>query len=246
MALFTGGCACRRRGAAVPCERLRAMLYWIHQDFRRGGGALQIVDMETWERREAYEFFSRMEYPFYSVTIPVDVTNVKAVSSRAGVSFYHLMIWVCTKAVNAVPAFRLRVRDGQVVRLAHTEPSFTSLRGGSEQFQIITIPWEEDWVAFCGRAAEVSGAQTAFITPASADDGLIYFSCLPWFDFTALTNEHRLDRDDTVPRLAWGKYFTENGRLMVHLSVEVNHRLLDGRHIGALKERLDDEIATLR
>lgn len=72
------------------------------------------------------------------------------------------------------------------------------------------------------------------------------FSCLPWFDFTALTNEHRLDRDDTVPRLAWGKYFTENGRLMVHLSVEVNHRLLDGRHIGALKERLDDEIATLR
>lgn len=116
-----------------------------------------------------------MEYPFYSVTIPVDVTNVKAVSSRAGVSFYHLMIWVCTKAVNAVPAFRLRVRDGQVVRLAHTEPSFTSLRGGSEQFQIITIPWEEDWVAFCGRAAEVSGAQTAFITPAGADDGLIYF-----------------------------------------------------------------------
>ena len=76
-------------------------------------------------------------------------------------------------------------------------------------------------------------------------DGLIYFSCTPWFDFTALTNEHKLDRDDTVPHLAWGKYYEEQGRLMVHLSVEVNHRTVDGFHIGQLMEGIRRGISGL-
>ncbi|HJG28178.1 MAG TPA: hypothetical protein K8V20_05995 [Subdoligranulum variabile] len=73
----------------------------------------------------------------------------------------------------------------------------------------------------------------------------MYFSCTPWFDFTALTNEHALDKDDTVPRLAWGRWYEEKGRWWVHLSVEVNHRLVDGLHIGQMKEALDAEIAAL-
>lgn len=206
---------------------------------------MEIVNTADWERREAFQLFSRMEYPFYSVTIPVDVTRVKKAARERGVSFYHLMIWACTKAVNSVPQFRLRVRGDQVVRLERTDPSYTAMRKGSEQFQIITLPWEEDPAAFCRAAGEKEAAQTAFIEAGKETDGLIYFSCTPWFDFTALTNEHSLDRDDTIPRLAWGQYQERDGGLWVHLSVEVNHRLIDGWHIGRLKEALDREIGAL-
>ena len=48
-----------------------------------------------------------------------------------------------------------------------------------------------------------------------------------------------------MPRLAWGRWYEENDRLWVHLSVEVNHRLIDGLHIGQMKEALDREIAAL-
>ena len=116
---------------------------------------------------------------------------------------------------------------------------------GSELFQIITMPWEEDYMEFCRHAKERSEAQTGFLDQEKETDELIYFSCTPWFDFTALTNEHKLDKDDTVPHLAWGRYYEEKGRLMVHLSVEVNHRTVDGFHIGKLKERIDREIDAL-
>lgn len=206
---------------------------------------MEYIDKETWARREAYELFSQCDWPFYSVTIPIEVSRVKSHSIIHGLSFYHLMVWLCTKAVNSVPEFRLRIRGGDVVRLDRTDPSFTSMRPGAEDFQIITMPWEADPASFCEHARRRSEAQTRFLDQDAETDALVYFSCTPWFDFTSLTNERRLDRDDTIPRLAWGKYCEDRGRLWVHMSIEVNHRTIDGFHIGQLKEAIDREIAAL-
>ena len=206
---------------------------------------MKIIDPENWPRREAFAHFSRADYPFYSVVVPLDVTALLARTRREGLSFYYAMIWLCTAAVNAVPAFRQRVRGDQVVELEHTEPSFTDLHKGAEQFHIVTLPWEADLREFCCHAAEKSAAQRCFLAHDDETDGLIYFSCLPWFDFTALTNEHLLDRDDTEPRLTWGRYCEENGRVRLHLSIEVNHRLIDGLHIGRLCAEIERRIAEM-
>lgn len=206
---------------------------------------MEIIDISTWERREAFELFSRKDYPFYSVTVPIDVTNVKAVSKSRGLSFYYLMVWLCTKAVNSVAEFRVRIHGDEVVRLERTEPSFTDMQKGAEQFHIVTTSWEEDAVAFCLKAKKKSEEQKCFIDMGTETDALIYFSCTPWFDFTALTNEHDLDRDDAVPRLAWGRYYEEGGRLLLHLSIEVNHRTVDGFHIGKLVRAIEAGIAGL-
>lgn len=206
---------------------------------------MESIDLNTWSRREAFAFFSQADWPFYAVTIPLEVTRVKAVSRERGLSFYHLMVWLCTKALNSVPAFRLRVRGDEVVRLDRADPSFTSLRPGADAFQIITMPWEEDPAAFCAHAKVRCQTQTSFLDQSSETDALIYFSCIPWFDFTALTNERSANRDDTVPRLVWGRYYEDKGGLWLHLSVDVNHRTIDGLHIGLLKEAIDREIAAL-
>ena len=68
---------------------------------------------------------------------------------------------------------------------------------------------------------------------------MIFFSCLPWLDVTSLTNERNLDPDDAVPRIAWGKFVQENGRWMLGMSLEVNHRFIDGVHIGQFAKELE-------
>ena len=100
------------------------------------------IDFNTWERRDAYRLFSRTAWPFYSVVFPVDVTAVHAAAKRDGQSFYYTMVWVCTKALNRIPAFRQRIRGETVVELDWTDPSFTDLHKGAEQFHIVTMPWE--------------------------------------------------------------------------------------------------------
>ncbi len=206
--------------------------------------------METWERREAYKYFSSFSNPFYMVSFRLDVTDLYRFTKSSGLSFYTGMVWACTEALNSVDAFHLAIRNGNVVRLPRRDPSFTALRPGAEQFHIVTMEHMADIGSFSREADRLSKNQTAFLESEKETDNLIYYSCLPWIDLTALTQERDLSAhgalDDSIPRLTWGKYTEENGRKTLGLSMEVNHRLIDGIHIGRFAERFMEITAQLK
>lgn len=204
-----------------------------------------IFDYNTWPRREIYEFFSGVSQPFYSVTFRVDVTRVYEYVKARGLSFYYALTWLVTRAVNRVPEFLLTIRGGQVQLLSRREPSFTDIKPGSDCFYMVTMTAGDDLDEFCRAAKRRSAAQDYFMNPDDESDELIYISCAPWIDITGLTNERDFDRDDAVPRIAWGRYTEENGRLRIGMSLELNHRLIDGVHIGQFAAALDDEISRL-
>jgi chloramphenicol O-acetyltransferase type A len=45
---------------------------------------------------------------------------------------------------------------------------------------------------------------------------------------------------DSIPRFAWGKFFPENQRLLMPLSVQAHHALVDGVHMGFYFEFMQD------
>ena len=206
---------------------------------------MQRLDFDSWPRREIYSFFAPISDPFYSVTFRLDVTQLHRYTRARGLSFYHSLIWLCTRAIGRVEAFSYAVKDGQLLRLESRRPSFTHLKKGSEQFQIVTLPFEEDLAAFCATAREKAEKQDFFIDFAGEGIDMIFFSCLPWVDITALTNERDFDADDAIPRIAWGKIVEENGRETLGLSIEVNHRFIDGLHIGLFAKELERQIREL-
>ena len=183
------------------------------------------------------------------VSFRQDVTRLYDFVKAEGLSFYYGMIWACTRALNAVEAFRFAIREGEIVRLSRRMPSFTDLKPGAEQFHIVTMDCGEDIRGFCRKAAQKSRAQEGFIDLSQETDELIYISCLPWIDLTALTNERDLStpgaRDDSIPRIAWGSYTEDEGRKALGLSLEVNHRLIDGVHIGRFAEALNNVLNEL-
>ena len=201
---------------------------------------MKVIDKETWPRRGHYEFFAPMSNPFYSLTFPVDVTTLKSYTKRNKLSFYYSLVYLVTKAMDQVEAFRYKCRGEEIVLHDHLIPSFTDLKPGSELFHITTLEAGEDMAGFCRRAGEASRAQTAFITAGPwPGDQLIYFTCQPWFPITSLTNERDLNPEDSVPRVAWGKYEEKDGRLVLSMSLELNHRLVDGVHVGQFYQRLN-------
>ena len=138
--------------------------------------------------------------------------------------------------------FRYTMDNGRVALLDERIPSFCDLKPGSELFHIVTLPAGGDMTAFCAAAKEKSAAQTVFLDQSSEGSSLIYISCAPWIDFTSLTNERDFDPDDAIPRIAWGKYVEENGKKTLGMSLEVNHRFIDGYHIGKFAEELTKRI----
>lgn len=207
------------------------------------------VDLETWPRRELFTFFGGVSNPYYMVTFRQDVTKLYHYVKAHQLSFYYTLIYCCTRALNQVEAFRYTIRGDAVYLLEGRMPSFTDLKKGSEQFHIVTMPCRGTAAEFCKAARERSRNQKKFIDQESETDGLIYFSCLPWVDVTAITNERELlapnARDDSIPRLAWGKYTKTGDRVELGISVDVNHRLIDGLHIGRFAQALTEEMDRL-
>ena len=203
------------------------------------------VDPERWPRKQIFDFFSSISDPFYSVTFRLEVTRLHRYTREKGLSFYHSLIWLCTRALERVDAFSFALAEGELVRLESRRPSFTHLKPGSESFQIVTLPCEGSMEEFCAAAKKKSEEQDFFIDRAGEGIDMIFFSCVPWLDITALTNERDLDADDAVPRIAWGKYTEENGKEILGLSVEVNHRFIDGLHIGLFARELERLIGEL-
>ena len=203
------------------------------------------LELESWERREQFEFFSRISQPFYSVSFRVDVTKVYDFAKKNAVSFYYAMTYLVTKALNSAPELRICVRDGELFVLDERIPSFTDMKKGSEAFYIVTLPAGDDILDFCERAKRKSSEQSSFLEQSEETDELIFISCLPWLDITSLTNERDFDPDDAIPRIAWGKYTEENGKKILGMSVEVNHRFCDGVHIGKFNKKLCELIENI-
>lgn len=208
---------------------------------------MQIVEKESWPRREVYEFFAGMSHPFYALTFPVDVTPLRAWCKERGLSFYAAMVYGVTKAMERVDAFLYKDRGEQIVKVDRLVPSFTDLHPGSEQFHIVTLEAGDNLADFCRRARAKSAAQTVFISESGpwAPDELVYFSCLLWFPLTAATNERDADPSDSIPRVTWGRWEERDGRTLLSLSLELNHRLLDGAHVGRFYAELNAWLQTL-
>ena len=70
--------------------------------------------------------------------------------------------------------------------------------------------------------------------PINSDD-CVYCSALPWVNFTG-HKEPKNSESDSITRLAFGKFIKNEGRLLMPVSITVNHALIDGYHVGLFLE----------
>ena len=191
------------------------------------------IDMQTWSRREHFEFFNTFNHPHFNLCANVDLTNFYPVIKAHGFSISVAIIYVISRAANAIPEFRYRMRDGEIIEHETVSPSVTILIA-NDLFSFCAIEYCPDFPEFARRAIEVMAAVKSNPTlkdPPGRDD-LLFMTALPWVSFTSFTHPMRLHPCDSVPRFAWGKYFTQAGALLMPLSVQGHHALMDGVHLG--------------
>jgi chloramphenicol O-acetyltransferase type A len=210
---------------------------------------MKYIDLDTWSRKEHFNFFYRMDYPQYNICFNLDVTRFLAFTREKKLSFYYAMIFAVTDVVNQYDDFKYRIRKGQVVMHDLIHPSFTDMNGNSQNdlFKMVTVDMKDSLIDFEKATREISRNQSAFMVPEklAGRDDVIYITCIPWISFTHVSHTISINRDDSVPRISWGKYFKQEDKVWLPFSVQVHHALLDGYHIGKYAEKLQqylDEI----
>lgn len=209
--------------------------------------SVKIIDQTTWDRKEHFDFFTHDDASaLYDVTTEIDVTHFYRFIKQQNISFYYGLIDATTKVMNQIDNFRYKIRGENVVLVDHLIPSFTDLKKDSELFHIVTLDFAGTMKEFSDEAKRVSDAQKDYFPKSEyPQDTMIQFSCLPWFSFTNLGNELSLDRDDSIIKVTWGKFENKEDRLLLPYSVQVNHRLVDGIHLGKLINQLQAYLDSL-
>lgn len=202
---------------------------------------MRIIDRTTWERAEHYNFFRSMDYPQYNICMDVDITNFLKKTKVKKLPFYYAMIYAAMTAANEVEEFRYRIRGEEVVVHDVLHPSFTDLAQGSELFKFVTVELEATMEDFVAKAKDKSERQQKHLPfEEMSREDLIYITCIPWISFTHLSHTINLRKDDAVPRISWGKYYSQGDKILLPFSVQVNHALVDGVHVGKYVEKLQE------
>ena len=207
---------------------------------------MRTIDIENWKRREHFKFFHRMDYPQFNICMDLDVSNFLAFTKDKNLSFYYAMIYAVTKVLNTFDDFKIRIRDDKIVMHDKIHPSFTDM-SNDDLFKFVTVDIADDIFTFAKLAQETNQNQKDYFPIEELDgrDDLIYITCVPWISFTHISHTISLNRNDSVPRISWGKYYKKENKTWLPFSVQVNHALLDGFHIGKYTEKLQkylDEI----
>ena len=70
-------------------------------------------------------------------------------------------------------------------------------------------------------------------------DDYLFLSSFPWVSFTGFQHAMSYHPHDSVPRITWGKFIQEQGRIKMPLSVQAHHGVVDGQHIGSYFQQME-------
>ena len=206
---------------------------------------VETIDKSTWNRRDIYEMFSREREPFYEITFPVDVTNLKTYVKKHKLSFHFSCVYLAIQAINEVDAFLLKIHGDEIVRLDKLHPGSTDSDANSDVFHYVTLYVNGTMEEYCRRVKETADMTGFFRGDPCAQEEMVFFTVLPWISFTGLRNVPPSHRDDSIPRVSFGKYTCTDGKLMMPCAVLANHRLVDGQHVGQFYEKFQKKIDEL-
>lgn len=199
-----------------------------------------IIDINSWKRKEHYNFFSKFDQPFFGVTSYINCTEAFHYCKVYKVPFLNYYIHKSLLAANHVREFRHRIENEHVVEYAHISGSITVLRN-DETFGFAYFDYHPDLKAFSEEAEKAirSEKTAAGLKLKPNSNNLIHYSILPGINFSSMQHAQMLVRGDTVPKIVFGKLVFNDGQVLLPTFVHVHHALCDGIHISKFLEEYE-------
>jgi chloramphenicol O-acetyltransferase type A len=202
---------------------------------------MRTIDMQTYPRREHFEIFSAFDQPHFNLCANVDLTKFYPGVKQRGYSFTVALVYVLSRASNAIPEFRQRIRAGKVIEHEIVHPSGTILVD-EDRFSFCTFDYYENFLEFAPKAVEMIAYVKEHLTleDEPGRDDLLFMTAIPWVSFTSFMHPLHMSPADSVPRFAWGKIFEDGEQLLMPLSVQGHHGLMDGIHMARYYKEVQD------
>jgi chloramphenicol O-acetyltransferase type A len=200
------------------------------------------VDVENWNRKNTFEFFKNFEDPFFNIAANLDVTALYRFCKEKNLSFALSTLFYSLSAANEIREFRIRLQNEKLVEFEQIHATQTILQP-DETFSFCYFAMKTDVFEF-NRSGQIALEKYKKLNTFDVETeriDLIYYSVIPWISFTSFKHASRFDKSQTVPRIVFGKVFDDARAKKMPVSVEVNHAIMDGIHVGKFFNRLQEK-----
>lgn len=200
-----------------------------------------LIDIENWNRKEHYLFFSKFEEPFFGVTLTVNCTNAYLRAKDNQVSFFLYYLYRALKAANEIENFRYRIIENQPYKFDSVNASPTINRPDGT-FGFAYMNYFENANKFYEMALkEIENIKnTNNLLPAVSGENVIHFSAIPWLNFTSISHARSFSYPDSCPKISFGKVTENEGIKTMPISIHGHHGLMDGYHVGLFIDKFQE------
>ena len=187
----------------------------------------KVIDRDKYYRKGVFRHFSEDCKCSTSITARIDVTKLAAYSKKTGTKFYINFLYVLSKVMNSREDYRMGYlwQTDELICYDVINPTQYVFHEDTETCTPVYTEYFEDYEKFY--ASALRDVDASFISWLSYDslnielpDGHLYFA----------------------PIVNWGKYREEDGRLVMPVTVRLNHAIADGYLVANVFRLLEQEI----
>lgn len=173
-----------------------------------------LIDLDTWPRRDHFEYYRNLVKTNYNLTSNVDITRLHQLCRQNGLRFYPTFVYAITRTVNGISALRMALNDsGNPGYYDYLNPSYTIFHKDDETFSDIWSPYEEDFATFYRQAVldmqqykDVKGIKSKPGKP----EAFLPVSGVPWTTFTSCGSDTFTPPHMLFPVITFGRYFVSD------------------------------------
>lgn len=205
--------------------------------------SLTQINIDTWKRKDVFHFFKNYDNPYYNICSKIEVDRLYHYCKAENLSFNLALIHSTLKTINDLEEFKMRIEENKVYQYDTINCGMTVL-AEDETFSFCYFDYIPDQFLFIENSKKIIEQHkiNKKFDPRENVQNLIYFSVLPWINFSSISHAKRFNTGDSIPLITFGKLHTENSNLKIPISIEVNHALVDGIHVGKLLNNIQEII----
>lgn len=206
----------------------------------------ELIEISKWNRKEYFDHYLKDTPCTYSMSLNLDITTLLRVIKNKNIKLYPVTIYLLSVMVNKHKEFRTAFDENSNLGIFDSLcPAYTIFQNDSETFTNIWSEYDISFAQFYKNYlldVQTYGMIKQFIAKPNMPEHVFTVSSIPWVSFTGFNLNLPKIGSYLLPIFTTGKYFEQNGRTWLPISVQVHHAVCDGFHISRFINELQELI----
>ena len=209
----------------------------------------KVVDKDTYYRKGVFRHFSEDCKCSVSMTARIDVTELVNHSRKTNTKFYLNFLYLLSKVMNSREDYRMGYlwQTDELICYDTVNPTQYVFHDDTETCTPVYTEYNENYAVFYSNAyADLERAKKTREYGLDSVNHPNWFdaSYISWLSYDSLNIELPDGYLFFAPIINWGKYREENGKLVMPISVRLNHAIADGYLVANVFRLLQQEVET--